>query len=71
MDIQTNKYLIEYLLITRTFVVLTHRLWLGYLRSGWKNNGMRWDRWDRLKGIDKAQPFLSCEFSALLLPFPG
>lgn len=44
-------------------------LWLGLLRSGWKNNGMRWDMWVRFKGTEKAPPLLPCKSSVLLLPF--
>lgn len=50
-------------------MVLINMPWLGFLRSEWKNNGMRWGRWVRRKGAGEAQNLLPCDSSILPLPF--
>lgn len=44
-------------------------LWLEFLTSEWKNNGMRWAMWVRLKGAGKIHNLLPCYSSILSLSF--
>lgn len=50
-------------------MIFINMLWLEFLRSEWKNNGMRWGRWVRLKGAGKIHNLLPRYSSILSLSF--